>query len=35
MRVVIDTNVLISAVVRDRAPEEVILFIAGRRTWNG
>ena len=30
MRVVIDTNVLISAILRDRIPEEVILFVAGR-----
>jgi len=28
MRVVVDTNVLISAVLRDRIPQEVILFIA-------
>jgi putative PIN family toxin of toxin-antitoxin system len=30
MRVVIDTNVLVSAVLKDRTPEEVILFIASR-----
>ncbi len=30
MKVVIDTNVLISAALRDRTPEEVILFVAGR-----
>jgi predicted nucleic acid-binding protein len=27
MKVVIDTNVVISAVLKDRKPEEVILFI--------
>ncbi|MFO7662574.1 MAG: putative toxin-antitoxin system toxin component, PIN family [Chloroflexota bacterium] len=27
MKIVIDTNVLISAILRDRIPEEVILFI--------
>jgi len=27
MRVVVDTNVLVSAVLRDRIPQEVILFI--------
>jgi len=27
MKVVIDTNVLVSAVLRDRVPEEVILFV--------
>ena len=30
MRVVIDTNVLISAVLKDRDPEAVILFVAER-----
>jgi len=30
MTVVIDTNVLISAALRDRLPEQVILFVAGR-----
>lgn len=29
MRVVVDTNVLISAAFRDRLPEDVILFIVG------
>jgi len=29
MRVVVDTNVLISAVFRDRLPEDVILFLVG------
>ena len=29
MRVVIDTNVLVSAVLKDRDPEAVILFVAG------
>jgi len=28
MRVVIDTNVLISAVLKDRDPEAVIMFVA-------
>jgi putative PIN family toxin of toxin-antitoxin system len=30
MRVVVDTNVVVSAILRDRLPEEVILFIIGR-----
>lgn len=30
MTVVIDTNVLISAALRDRLPEQVILFVVGR-----
>jgi uncharacterized protein len=30
MRVVVDTNVLISAAIRDRLPERVIVWIAGR-----
>ena len=30
MRVVIDTNVLVSAVLKDRDPEEVIVFVSGR-----
>ncbi len=30
MKLVIDTNVLVSAVLKDRAPEEVILFAASR-----
>ncbi|HMT22217.1 MAG TPA: putative toxin-antitoxin system toxin component, PIN family [Promineifilum sp.] len=34
MKVVIDTNVLISAALRDRTPEEVILFIAGHREYS-
>ncbi|MDZ7700405.1 MAG: PIN domain-containing protein [Deltaproteobacteria bacterium] len=29
MRVVVDTNVLISAVFRDRLPEDVIVFLVG------
>ena len=29
MRVVIDTNVVVSAALKDRVPEEVILFIVG------
>jgi putative PIN family toxin of toxin-antitoxin system len=30
MKVVIDTNVLVSAALKDRIPEEVILFVASR-----
>lgn len=30
MRVIIDTNVLVSAALRDRAPEAVILFVVER-----
>ncbi len=30
MRVVVDTNVLISAILRDRRPEKVLLFILSR-----
>ncbi len=30
MRVVIDTNVLVSAVLKDRDPEEVILYVASQ-----
>ena len=30
MKVVVDTNVLISAVLKDRDPEAVVLFVAGR-----
>ncbi len=30
MKVVIDTNVLVSAVLKDRDPEAIILFVAGR-----
>lgn len=29
MRVVIDTNVLVSAALKDRDPESVVLFVAG------
>ncbi len=29
MRVLVDTNVVISAILRDRAPEKVILFLIG------
>ncbi len=28
MRVVIDTNVVVSAVLKNRVPEEIILFVA-------
>jgi len=30
MRVLIDTNVLVSAILKDRDPEKVILFVASR-----
>ena len=30
MKVVIDTNVVVSAALRDRDPETVILFVAGQ-----
>ena len=30
MRVVVDTNVVLSAILRDRRPERVLLFIIGR-----
>ena len=30
MRVVVDTNVVVSAILRDRLPEEVLLFIISR-----
>ncbi len=30
MRVVIDTNILVSAILKDRDPEKVILFVAER-----
>lgn len=30
MKVLIDTNVLVSAVLRDRTPEEVVLFVVGQ-----
>jgi uncharacterized protein len=33
MRVVIDTNILISAVLRDRTPEAVLLFIIESSDW--
>lgn len=29
MRAVVDTNVVVSAILRDRLPEEVLLFIIG------
>lgn len=29
MRVVVDTNVVVSAILRDRLPEKVLLFIIG------
>ncbi len=30
MRVVVDTNVLVSAILKDKDPETILLFIAGR-----
>lgn len=30
MKILIDTNVLVSAVLRDRIPEQVVLYIADR-----
>ena len=33
MKVLIDTNVLVSAVLRDKNPEAVILFIAAQPDW--
>ena len=33
MRIVIDTNILISAVLRDRIPEAVLLFIIESPDW--
>jgi putative PIN family toxin of toxin-antitoxin system len=34
MKVLIDTNVLLSAALRDRLPEQVVLFIASHDDWN-
>jgi putative PIN family toxin of toxin-antitoxin system len=33
MRVLLDTNVLVSAILRDRGPQEVILWIAEHPGW--
>ena len=33
MRVVIDTNVVVSAILRDRLPEKVLLFILAQADW--
>lgn len=33
MKVVIDTNVVVSAALKDRTPEEVILFVVGREDF--
>ena len=33
MKVLIDTNVLVSAALRDKDPEAVILFIAAQPDW--
>lgn len=33
MKVLIDTNVLISAVLRDRKPENVILWVIEHPDW--
>ena len=35
MRVVVDTNVVVSAVLRDRLPEKVLLFILARPDFEG
>jgi len=34
MKVVIDTNVLVSAVLKDRTPEQAILFVLGREDFD-
>lgn len=33
MKALIDTNVLLSAALRDRLPERVVLFVAAREDW--
>lgn len=33
MKVLVDTNVVLSAALRDRLPERVILHIATREEW--
>jgi putative PIN family toxin of toxin-antitoxin system len=33
MRVVIDTNVVVSAILRDRLPEEILLFVISREDF--
>jgi hypothetical protein len=33
MIVVVDTNVLLSAALRDRLPEQVVLYVAMRDDW--
>ncbi len=33
MRILIDTNVLLSAALRNRLPERVVLYVAGRDDW--
>lgn len=33
MRVVIDTNIVVSAILRDRLPEQVLLFILAEPDW--
>jgi hypothetical protein len=35
VRVLIDTNVLVSAILRDKDPQTVILWIAGQDDWEG
>ena len=35
MNVLIDTNVLLSAALRDRLPERVVLHVAGRAEFRG
>lgn len=34
MKVLIDTNVLISAALRDRTPEEIIQFVTSQANYN-
>jgi uncharacterized protein len=33
MRVVIDTNIIVSAILRDRAPEQVLQFVINSPEW--
>ncbi len=33
MKVIIDTNVVVSAALKDRMPEEVILFVVGQEDF--
>ena len=34
MKVLIDTNILVSAVIKDRIPEKVIMYIADSSEFN-